>query len=212
MDDIGYVLLAGGAGKRMGNQNKLNMPYKASTFGEVLKEELRAIGGKCFISIAEYEYDQQDDFEVIKDEVKDEEDRFIGPMGGIYSSLKKAQSQDLKGIFIVSCDMPFFRKEIFLAMKPFVNDKDVILVKTMDKQVHYTCGYYAVRILPILDEMIREKNYRLRDAFDKCNTYIVGSNRLGLKEECFFNVNNREQYLELLKSSEDCKGDKTDEA
>lgn len=208
MNDIGYVLLAGGAGKRMGNQNKLNMPYKTSTFGEVLKEELRSIGGKCFISIAEYEYDQQDDFEVIKDEVKDEEDHFIGPMGGIYSSLKKAQSQYLKGIFIVSCDMPFFKNEIFQGMKHYINDKDVILVETLDGHVHYTCGYYSVKILPILEKLIKEKNYRLKDAFDKCNTCIVKSNRLGLKEEWFLNVNDKEQYLKLLKSSNEVKGDK----
>lgn len=198
MDDVGYVLLAGGAGRRMGKQNKLNMAYHDETFGDILKNQLRALGEKRYISIAEYEYQIQDDFEVIVDEVMDEKGQFIGPLGGIFSALNRAYENGLRGIFVVSCDMPLFHKEIFSAMEDYISEHDIVLVRTADGHVHYTCGYYSVEIQSVLKEMIAQKNYRIREVFNRCNTYVGESCQLVLQDEWFTNVNDMEQYTKII--------------
>ena len=44
MNDVGYVLLAGGEGRRMGGRNKLTVPYENSTFGEIINDEMKVTG------------------------------------------------------------------------------------------------------------------------------------------------------------------------
>ena len=194
MNDVGYVLLAGGEGKRMGGRNKLNIPYKDSTFGEIIKSELKEIGGKCFISIANYNCDSFDDFQIVYDKVRDTNGGYIGPLGGIYSTLEEAANTGLKGIYTVSCDMPFFNKKIFEAIDSYIDKYDIILIRTKDGHIHHTCGYYSVSTIPVLWDMIGDRNYRIRDAYSKCNTFILESDSLNLKEEWFRNINSTEEY------------------
>ena len=198
MNKVGCVLLAGGAGRRMGKQNKLNMPLGASSFGEIIKQELRTLTEKCYISVAEYPYELDDDFLVVIDAIKDDNGSFIGPMGGIYSTLKQALIDGLKGVFVVSCDMPYFKGEIFEKLLPYIDNKDVVLLKSSDGHIHYTCGYYSTNTLDAFLDMIIAKKYRIRDIIDECDSLIIDSRQLGINDHLFFNVNDREQYEKLL--------------
>lgn len=197
MNDVGYVLLAGGEGRRMGGRNKLTVPYGNSTFGEIIKDEMKVTGRKCFLSVANYGCDSFDDFSVVNDSVRDDNGGYIGPLGGIYSTLTEASNMGLKGVCTVSCDMPFFNIKIFEALEKYSDNYDIITIRTKDGHVHYTCGYYSVSVIPVLVAMINDGNYRIRDAYAKCNTVILDSEKLNLKEEWFRNINSAEDYEKI---------------
>ena len=196
-EDYGVVCLAGGAGQRMGGINKFNISYQGSTYGEIIKEQLRAVSQNRFVSSANYKYEYRDDFEEIRDCVFSIDGGFLGPVGGIYSSLLKLNQKGLKGGFFVSCDMPLFQKDIFYSLSEYVNKNDIVLVRTKDGHVHYTCGYYSVSILPVINSLIERQVYRIKFLIDECNSIIIDSNEHDINDEWFSNINHVSDTITL---------------
>lgn len=66
-----------------------------------------------------------------------------GPMGGIVSCLKACLLKDssMEGLFFVSCDLPFFRKEMAVRLvAAFKEEDDGVMWRTRDGRLHPVCA------------------------------------------------------------------------
>ena len=77
----------------------------------------------CYVSSAAYEQKVAEGWTLVRDEVKDADGGYIGPMGGIYSCLKQAERDGLDGLFFVPCDAPYFRHEVMEKLSGFIGEK-----------------------------------------------------------------------------------------
>lgn len=195
---VGCMLLAGGAGSRMGYVNKMKMSYRDITFGEIIQHELEQLELPCFISVANYECEELPGWTVVKDIKVADEEGFIGPMGGLLSCLYAARDQGLEGLFVVSCDMPLFKNKLFSVLEDHIENKDIVIWRTRDDRFHPTCGYYSVNTIEIIEKLLEEKCYRLRRIMSETKSLILDTRDFDISDKCFTNVNDKEQYDKLI--------------
>ena len=229
----GCALLAGGEGKRLGGVNKaqLVVPEKPqdSDPAEVLQEKERAetllartarilfgTGLPCYLSVAAYEMDAPEGWAVVDD--RDyllgllPDSGFAGPMGGIYSCLRKAQEDGLDGLFFVPCDAPGFEADVIGKMLPHLqNDMagqgnaagqgtepgdappDIMVWQTPDGRDQMTFAYYAVNCLPAIEKQLAAGRYRLRGLLEEGIRFVrLLTTEEDLPEERFRNLNTLE--------------------
>lgn len=209
----GCALLAGGEGKRLGGVNKaqLLVPEKppCSDSAEVLQEKERAetllartarilsgTGLPCYLSVAAYEMDAPEGWAVVDD--RDylpgllPDSGFAGPMGGIYSCLRKAQEDGLDGLFFVPCDAPGFEADVIEKMLPHLQS-DIMVWQTPDGCDQMTFAYYAVGCLPAIEKQLAAGRYRLRGLLEEGIRFVrLLTTEEGLPEERFRNLNTLE--------------------
>lgn len=195
----GCVMLAGGAGKRMGAVNKAELLYRETAFGDVIRGQLEMLGVPCFVSAAAYMTEEKPKWPVIYDEVRDGAGQFIGPLGGIRTCLRQT---GLDGIFVVSCDMPLFRKEMasVLAERRRPSD-DALVWQTRDGKIHPACAFYSKSCLPVIEQEIRSGDYKVMNLLSKVNCRVVKTSEEHIPDKWFLNVNDRESYEKLGKTA-----------
>ena len=137
-------MLAGGSGKRMGGCNKANLEYDKRTFAERIAHELTETGMPCYLSEAVYEQQIPDRWVLVKDMVSEPDGSYVGPIGGIYSCLRRAAADGLDGLFFVPCDAPFFRSALIRKMMeiPDAGNADAVIWATGDGRLQTTFGWY----------------------------------------------------------------------
>lgn len=117
----------------------------------------------------------------------------IGPLGGIYTALKYILSDY---IFVFSCDMPFLNENLILdMMKHIDNPRFDALVPKHTKGVEPLHAIYKKTILPIVENQIKNKNYKVSAFFDKINISYFDIETLGYDNNCFFNINYPDDIL-----------------
>ena len=129
----------------------------------------------------------------------DPEGKYIGPMGGIYSCLKKASEDGLDGLFFVPCDAPLYTSEVTLKLCGYIDHEiDVVLWKTADGRLQTTFGWYSVRCMSALEEDIAGAGYKILKTLDKVRCKAVDTADANLEDKLFININNMKDYEELL--------------
>jgi len=199
--EYGCVLLAGGVGKRMGYRNKAELKLGDDTFMDKIVAELRRTSYPCYISVMSLEQEIPKGFIKIQDSVRDLSGRGVGPIGGIYSCLKRAETDGLRGLFFVPCDAPCFKAEIIFALQRHIrNEDDALFWQTPDGKDQIVFGFYSVSCIPDLEEDIQNGLYKIRRTLDKVHYRSLSSEAANLPEWLFTNVNNIGDYQNLIKS------------
>ncbi len=184
------VILSGGKNSRMGYETKAFLKLNDKKFIDIIMEALKDyedIIVSCN-NLKDYEY-LTPRVTLIEDEIKD-----IGPMGGIYSCLKKCKYN--KCLF-VAADMPFINKNIIdiltncefseEALVPIVNGKIEPLVAVYDKKIAH-----------IIEELIDNDDFKIRNLLKLINVKYIDVT----DDKAFINVNTKEEY-ENIKKVED---------
>lgn len=201
INEYGCVLLAGGEGKRMGYRNKAELKFGYGTFKEKIAAELRCTGYPCYISVMSLEQETPEGFFKIQDSVRDSSGRGVGPSGGIYSCLKRAVTDGLRGLFFVPCDAPNFKAEIIFALQRHIrNEDDALFWQTPDGRDQTAFGFYSVSCIPYFEEDIQNGLYKIRRTIDKVSYRVLSSETENLSEWLFTNINNPEDYRNLITS------------
>lgn len=151
IDKLTGILMCGGKSSRMGKDKYAllynNLPlYKPSL--DTLQRFCDTIIISCNVAFPEFV-----DFTVVEDDVKE-----IGPMGGIYSCLKKSSS---KYNMILACDMPFVNGGLMTQLLSISNDYDAI-VPLVDGRAEPLYAIYNVSIIPTLEAFIHSERYSLK--------------------------------------------------
>jgi molybdopterin-guanine dinucleotide biosynthesis protein A len=125
-------------------------------------------------------------YTIVEDEVKN-----IGPLGGVLSCL---QHSDTKNNIILSCDMPFVSTDLLNYLIKQKQDYDVVVPIHDTNKIEPLCGIYSKSIIPVMEDAVKEGNYKLRDIFKKVRfaTVEIGPSLPFYSRRLFYNINKPE--------------------
>ncbi len=185
MNNLTGIILCGGKSCRFG-QDKGLCTLAGKPMIEYPLNALKNICNDIIISSNDPRYDNIG-YKVIRDNVKN-----IGPLGGIYSALQESNTIDN---LIVSCDMPFINDRL---LKYIIDNKnDHLVAAAFEGQfVEPLCSYYNKGVLPVIEKLIEEKQFKLRLLLEKANyKKIIIDEKLNFyQNHLFLNINTRKEY------------------
>lgn len=181
------IILSGGKNSRMN--------YRIKAFLEV--DGVRFID-KIFFSVSDFKekilscndiklYEEfKEKALLVKDEYKN-----IGPIGGIYSCLKKS---NFESALVVASDMPFLSKDFINYISSYEFSEDA-LIPVVNGKINPLCGIYKKSVLKTIELMIHKKDYKLKNLLENINTKYIDCD----EKNNFINVNTEVEYNELCK-------------
>lgn len=194
----GCALLAGGSGSRMGRVNKAELEYGSDTFAGRIEKEISGNGMPCYLSSAEYEQKVPEGWALVRDCVTGADGCYIGPMGGIYSCLCRAEKDGLDGLFFAPCDAPFYNSDAIIKLIKYIGEDDCMVCwRSDDGRLQMTYGWYSVRCLEKMVSDISKGYYKLVCLLDEIQSRVVDAAEAGLDSAVFRNINDREEYRKL---------------
>lgn len=169
------VIVAGGKSSRMG-MDKGAICLGNKYLIEYAIEALQPFCSKLLIN-TQNEWYTQFGYPLVKDIIKD-----CGPMGGIYSSLLKAETQY---IVALACDMPFVSAPIIEKLIDNLHIYDCVVPRVGNKY-EPLCAIYSKTILPALEQHIKTANYALHELITESSHHFVDFEN---EAEAFMNLN-----------------------
>lgn len=141
------VILAGGKSKRMGfDKNKIEFG------GKTMLEHIIIMAEQIFdeiIIVGNVEDKYHDKYIVLSDEIKG-----YGPLGGLYTALKRCTSEY---VCLLPCDMPFLNSDYIKYMKRKVDkedfNKDILMTEYKDNMVEPFSAFYSKKNIEAIEEM-----------------------------------------------------------
>lgn len=179
------VILAGGKSSRMG-KNKALLPFGGySSLAEYQYRRLQEIFESVYISTKDSSI-----FEFEAEFIEDDSET-SAPGVAINTLFNELYAHE---IFLITVDAPFVSfKTIGEILERGKEGHEAVLAKTPAKK-HYLIGLYKESILPRLEELLEEKNYKLSALVESSETLFVDF----LDEEEFSNLNTKEEYQAAL--------------
>lgn len=181
------IILAGGKSSRMGAEKGLQ-PVCGKPLISYAIEALNSLCDEIIISSSSDAYDGFG-FKIIADEFPG-----IGPMGGIYSSLK--QSTSAKNL-ILSCDLPFVTHQLMDYILQQSGKFEVAVPWEGGRHYEPLCGFYNRMVLEKMKSFIEKGNYKLPDLFEEINInrLIINEKTVVYQPNLFLNVNTSSDLL-----------------
>ncbi|MEN8228741.1 MAG: molybdenum cofactor guanylyltransferase [Bacteroidota bacterium] len=183
------ILLSGGKSKRMGREkgqirigNRLLYQFPLKVLEEVCDE--------IVISTCK-DFSPSFGHTLVCDEIQD-----IGPMGGIYSCLKRS-SNDLN--IVLSYDMPMINRGLLNKLITESIDFDITVPALENGHPEPLCGIYRKGVADKFHELIREDRFAVHQVFPMVKTRMVRieDTMTFYHPELFLNVNNAADLAKL---------------
>lgn len=121
----------------------------------------------------------------------------IGPIGGIYTCLKKIDDEKA---LIMSCDIPFITAEFIRFLSGFSEEHDITVGLNKNNRPEPLAGIYNKRILKKVEAQINSENYKINRLFKDLDVILIDPRTGGWDpDELFFNVNSSADLFEAKK-------------
>ena len=168
-EEITGIILAGGRSSRLGKDKGL-CTLKGKSLVSYAVGILKPLCGDLMISANRFaEKYAAFGFPVIPDQVED-----IGPMGGIYSCLKKSKTRHN---LLLSCDTPFVSTDVFRLLLKEAEDFQVVCPANEAFLPEPLSAYYNTNILGDLEDAIRQNEYKMMRFFKRIRFRLVKIDR-----------------------------------
>ena len=187
-EKIEIGILAGGKSTRMG-KNKALLEWNNRSFLQTLRDELQEFS-RVSISAAQKGIYEDYGLDVVYDEHQD-----IGPMEGIYQILKHAQKEY---VFICAVDMPFITKDLVAYMTEYISSDYDCYCMMDEEHMHPLCAIYSKRMLPLIEELIQSRQYRLMKLLNQVRTKYIRLETSCFEKKVVRNINTKEEYRSLI--------------
>lgn len=190
--DIGALILMGGKNSRMNGNVKGLLKIKNSTFLEKIQETLNDFSS-IYLSINDkFSKEQKQNFENMGFKIIEDIYKEIGPLGGIYSSLLNCKEEYL---FITACDMPFITKNsIEVLCNKVDKNTDGVVFYDKNNKLYPLGAIYSKNVLPIIEEMIEKKYYKLSYLIEKSNFVKINIEKIDIPLKVLSNINTLQEY------------------
>ena len=190
--DIGALILMGGKNSRMNGNVKGLLKIKNSTFLEKIQETLNDFSS-IYLSINDkFSKEQKQNFENMGFKIIEDIYKEIGPLGGIYSSLLNCKEEYL---FITACDMPFITKNsIEVLCNKVDKNTDGVVFYDKNNKLYPLGAIYSKNVLPIIEEMIEKKYYKLSYLVEKSNFVKINIEKTDIPLKVLSNINTLQEY------------------
>lgn len=195
-DKITGILLAGGKSERMGREKGL-IPVGDNLMYQFPLRVLESLSDKILISTCK-QLDLKESHVQVCDVISG-----IGPISGLYTCLMHSET-DLN--LVVPYDLPLVNSGLFLHLLKHVNGYDVVIAAMEPGKPESLCGIYRKSVLPVIQEMIQEKNYAIHQLLPRVNSklVIVDSSHPFFHEKLFSNVNSPDDLEDILPGLMEC--------
>lgn len=183
---IPILILAGGQGKRMGYRNKAQLKIQNQTFLERMLAEFQGI--PCYLSTRPSYTPELSGVKLILDENSNR-----GPVEGILQAFRQTKEE---AFFVIGCDMPMMKREIYDVLCENVQLPKGIAIKNEERL--YTLG--AIYTRTMVEEMVKQvekQDYRLKTCFQNKTATILTKKELEVDFQCFMNINFEEDYKQF---------------
>ena len=190
--DIGALILMGGKNSRMNGNVKGLLKIKNSTFLEKIQETLNDFSS-IYLSINDkFSKEQKQNFENMGFKIIEDIYKEIGPLGGIYSSLLNCKEEYL---FITACDMPFITENsIEVLCNKVDKNTDGVVFYDKNNKLYPLGAIYSKNVLPIIEEMIEKKYYKLSYLIEKSNFVKINIEKTDIPLKVLSNINTLQEY------------------
>ena len=190
--DIGALILMGGKNSRMNGNVKGLLKIKNSTFLEKIQETLNDFSS-IYLSINDkFSKEQKQNFENMGFKIIEDIYKEIGPLDGIYSSLLNCKEEYL---FITACDMPFITKNsIEVLCNKVDKNTDGVVFYDKNNKLYPLGAIYSKNVLPIIEEMIEKKYYKLSYLIEKSNFVKINIEKTDIPLKVLSNINTLQEY------------------
>ncbi len=185
------MILAGGKSSRMGGKHKGSLKIGKETFTQHLIKELSKEVEKVWISYGKDVHEIYAGCEIVTDYYKD-----CGPMGGLHAGLLSATSNY---VFVAACDMPFLQAEFVELLKQYIAEDVDVVVPSADGRIHPLAAIYSKKILPVVEQHLKDGNYKLRSLLAELRVTYVEIEDMAIKN-MLQNINTIEEYHVLSDS------------
>lgn len=182
----------GGKNSRMNGNVKGLLKIKNSTFLEKIQETLNDFSS-IYLSINDkFSKEQKQNFENMGFKIIEDIYKEIGPLGGIYSSLLNCKEEYL---FITACDMPFITKNsIEVLCNKVDKNTDGVVFYDKNNKLYPLGAIYSKNVLPIIEEMIEKKYYKLSYLVEKSNFVKINIEKTDIPLKVLSNINTLQEY------------------
>ena len=192
------AILMGGRASRMGGYHKFLLEDRSGrTYLEKQMDELRDFD-RLYLSAAN---EQQchliqnwitQKCRCLIDRVTD-----CGPLGGLYTVLNQLKSED-DWVFVTACDLPELKKQmiegLLQAAAEAEDDCEVVVYQDRQGKIHPLCGLYRSSILPVIEQMLLLKDYKIMHLLIRSRCRIAMAEDWGISDDQFVNINTPENY------------------
>lgn len=188
--NISVGILCGGKSTRMG-QDKALLQLNGERFLTRICKELDSFS-QVLVSVA-----KSGDYSDILDskcQVVCDEHREIGPIEGIYQVLSHADSEY---VFVCAGDMPFIKKELVEYMSEFISSDYDCYVLADEDHVHPLCAIYSKAMLPVIEKLISEGQYRLVNILNSVRTKYIKLESTCFDKKIVKNINTKDEYIQI---------------
>jgi molybdopterin-guanine dinucleotide biosynthesis protein A len=185
--DIGFIVLAGGKGLRLG-QDKASETIGDRSLLERVVSRLTSFNSDILIvSASERTSPQLNGYPRLRTVA----DIYLnkGPLGGVYAGLK---ASDSLYNFVVACDMPFLNQALLRYMMQISAGFDLV-VPRLGELVEPLHAVYSRACLAPIESLLKQGDLRLRRLFALVEVRYVEVeeiDRFDPQHLSFFNVNN----------------------
>ncbi len=186
-NNITIGILSGGESSRMGS-NKALVRIENERFIDRLTKELDGFH-ETVISAAKRGSYEELGYRVIYDEREK-----IGPIEGIRRVLTEAETEY---VFVCAVDMPFVTKELVRYLAGYLSSDHDCYVIADEDHIQPLCAIYSKACLPVIEELIAEGNYRLREILKRMRTKYVSLEYTRFDKKVVRNINTRQELREV---------------
>jgi molybdopterin-guanine dinucleotide biosynthesis protein A len=151
--DVTAVLLAGGKGRRMGEDKRFLHVGEDTLLGRSLAI-LRSLFSNVIVVIAQDSPPLPAEVPVVRDLVPN-----CGSLGGLYTGLQHASSEH---VFAVACDMPFLDPKVVQYVVGLKEDSDIVMVR-LENGLQPMHALYSKRCLPVIEGMVRTRHLKIQE-------------------------------------------------
>ena len=188
-DDISVGIIAGGKSSRMG-EDKALIRIGNKRFIDRISQELGGFS-EVIVSAGQNRCYEDLGYRTVYDE-----NAGIGPIEGIRRILACAKEEY---VFVCAVDMPFIKKELVDYMAGYITaDCDCYVIADED-HIQPLCAIYKKSVLPVIEELIGEKEYRLREIFSRVVTKYIGLEHTVFDKKVIRNINTKKELSEALR-------------
>jgi len=176
------IILAGGKNERMAKE-KAFLKFEGKSIIEIVIEKVQPLFEEVIVVTKFPQKYEHLKVKVVKDVIS-----YCGPLGGLYSGLKKSKS---RYNFVTGCDMPFLKIPLIKHLIDNCRGNDITIPK-FNGFLEPLCAIYSKNCLGVIKEKLDENNFAIRSFFSKVRMkYILKKNLLKFDPDLisFFNIN-----------------------
>ena len=195
MSKLISVILTGGKSSRMGYENKSFLKIKDKSFIEILIESLKEKSDEIIIN-ANRDISNYEDFgyKVVSDKF----DGYKGPLAGLHSAidLYKNSKEDL-WFALFPTDAPIINTGIIDNFISITEKKNKIYICKINNIIEPMFSFWSSKIFVNLNEVLLKNNgYKIMKFAEENGFNFINFQKK--KKIEFFNVNDKDDYNELL--------------